>query len=211
MTGYEEQLLARAEVLEDADDLVQSIAAVLAGAQRAGVDRGAVSRLRAAVRELDPGASISYDAGSKEGRHPGSGYRSDGEFLEAAADAEGDALERLREAEQLQEQLAAAMDATQVALAAAYAMPVKDECDGCHGVKEAMIAGALRRISLCEAAAEVLDPLAQRLQAALGRLQQVPQDLGEVYELVYQFIRKGGKLPIYARWIEGNDVRLPAR
>jgi hypothetical protein len=105
----------------------------------------------------------------------------------------------------------AALDAARAALAAAYAMPVKDECDGCHGAKEAAITDALRRIGLCEAAAEVLDPLSQRLQAALGRLQQVPQDLGEVYELVYQFIRKGGKLPIYARWIEGGGVRLPAR
>jgi hypothetical protein len=60
------------------------------------------------------------------------------------------------------------------------------------------------RIGLCETAAEILDPLAQRLQAALSRLQQVPQDLGEVYELVYEFIRKGGKLPVCGRWIEGE-------
>ncbi len=92
------------------------------------------------------------------------------------------------------------------ALQAAYAMPVKDPCDGCHGIKEAAILAALQRIRLCEAAAEVLDKLAQRLQAALDRLQQVPYDLGEVYELVYQFIRKGGKLPVYARWIEGAEA-----
>jgi len=59
---------------------------------------------------------------------------------------------------------------------------------------------------LCEAAAEVLDKLAQRLQAALDRLQQVPYGLGEVCELVYQFIRKGGKLPVYARWIQGAEA-----
>ena len=34
MTGYEEHLLTRAEVLEDTGDLVHSITAVLAGAQR---------------------------------------------------------------------------------------------------------------------------------------------------------------------------------
>jgi hypothetical protein len=83
-------------------------------------------------------------------------------------------------------------------------MPVKDPCDGCHGAKEAAIQDALRRISLCEAAAGILNPLAQRLQDALARLQQVPEDLGEVYQLVYEFIRKGGKLPAYARWIEGG-------
>jgi hypothetical protein len=108
--------------------------------------------------------------------------------------------------EKLQEQLAAAMDVAQAALQAAYAMPVKGPCDGCHGIKEAAILAALQRIRLCEAAAEVLDKLAQRLQAALDRLQQVPYDLGEVYELVYQFIRKGGKLPVYARWIQGAEA-----
>jgi len=83
-------------------------------------------------------------------------------------------------------------------------MPVNDECDGCHGRRAAAIAGARRRIGLCEAAAEILDPLARRLQAALGQLREVPHDLGEVYELVYEFIRRGGKLPAYGRWIEGT-------
>jgi hypothetical protein len=51
-----------------------------------------------------------------------------------------------------------------------------------------------------------VDKLAQRLQAALDRLQQVPYDLGKVYELVYQFIRKGGKLSVCARLIEGAEA-----
>ena len=167
----------------------------------------AITSLQDAVLALDPGASTGYDAGSKEDRQPGGGYRSDGEFLEAAAEAEGDVLERLREAEKMQEQLAAAMDAAQAALDAAHAMPVKDECDGCHGIKEAAIAEALHRTGLCEAAAGILDPLAGRLRAALERLRQAPQDLGEVYQLVYEFIRKGGKLPAYGRWIEGEKAR----
>ena len=108
MSRYEQTLLTRAEVLEDVGELVQAITAVLAGAQEAGTDPAAVTSLQTAVRALDPGASTGYDAGGKEDRQPGGGYRSDGEFLEAAAGAEGDALERLREAEQLQEQLAAA-------------------------------------------------------------------------------------------------------
>ena len=207
MTGYEETLRARAEVLEDTGELAQTVAAILAGARAAGVAPAAVISLQGAVRTLDPGAGTGYDAGSKKDRRPGGGYRSDGEFLEAAAEAEGDALERLREVEKLQEQLAAAMDAVRAALDAAYAMPVKDECDGCHGIKEAAIQDALRRIGLCEAAAEILDPLALRLRAALGHLRQVPQDLGEVYEMVYEFIRRGGKLPVYARWIEGEQAR----
>jgi hypothetical protein len=207
MTGYEETLLTRAEMLEDTADLVQSVLAVLAGAQGAGVDPAAIAGLAAAARALDPGAVTGYDAGSKHDRHPGSGYRSDGEFLEAAAAAEADVAERLREVDKLQEQVASALDAAQDALAAARALPVKDKCDGCHAARAAAIAAAESRIRLCEAAAEILGPLAQRLRQATGRLRQVPEDLGEVYELVYEFIRKGGKLPAFARWIEGEGTR----
>jgi len=138
---------------------------------------------------------------------PGARYRSDGEFLEAVSGAEGDVRDRLREVEHMQQAIATAMDAARAALDAAYAMPVKDECDGCHGAKEAAIQAALSRIRICKAAAEILDPLAERLQAALGRLRQVPDELGEVYQLVYAFIRKGGKLPVCARRIEEKGSR----
>lgn len=203
MTGYEETLLSRAEMLEDVGELVQAVTIVVAGAQRAGVDPAAVTSMQAAARALEPGAGTSYDAGTKDERRPGTGYRSDGEFLEAVSSAEDDVRDRLNEVEQLQEAIATAMDAAQAALGAAYAMPVKDECDGCHSAKEAAIQAALGRIKLCETAAEILDPAAERLRAALAQLRQVPEDLGEVYQLVYEFIRKGGKLPVYARWIEG--------
>jgi hypothetical protein len=203
MTGYEQALLARAEVLEDADDLVQAVTEVLAGAQRAGVDPAAVTGLAAAARALDRGAVTGYEAGGMQDRRNGGGYRSDSDFLEAAAEAEGDVADRRREAGKLREEVAAALESAQAALAAAYAMPVKDECDGCHDIRQAAIAEAQRRIEVCEAAAGILDPLTHRLTAALGRLQQVPQDLGEVYELVYSFIRRGGKVPRCGRWIEG--------
>jgi len=206
MSGYEEQLFARAEVLDDTGELAQVITAVLAGAQGAGVDPAAIASLAAGARALDPGADTGYNAGSRTDRRPGSGYRSDGEFLEAVSETENDVRERRREVQQLQGQVNAAADTAQAALDAAYAMPVKEPCDGCHGIRQAAIDDALRRIALCQAAAEVLDPLAQRLQAALDRLRQVPQDLGEVYELVYEFIRNGGKLPVLARWIEGQDT-----
>ena len=107
MTGFEEQLLTRAEVLEDAGELVQAVTAVLAGAQGAGVDPAAVTSLGAAARALDPGASTCYDAGSKQDRRPGGGYGSDGEFLEATAEAEADVGERLREVQHLQDEVGA--------------------------------------------------------------------------------------------------------
>jgi hypothetical protein len=217
MSGYEEQLVTRTEMLDDTSQLVQAVTAVLAGAQGAGVDPAAAASLAAAARALDPGASTSYDAGSKEDRRPGGGYRSDGEFLEAVSEAEGDVGDRLREVQQLREQVTAALEAAQTALedarqalAAAHAMATRNPCDGCHPAKaaaiaaaEAAIAAAEGRIRFCEAALDLLDPLARRLHRALELLQQVPQDLGEVYELVYAFIRNGGKLPMMARWIEG--------
>jgi hypothetical protein len=203
MNGYEEQLVTRAEMLDDTSALVQAITAVLAGVQGAGADPAAVTSLQGAVRALDPGTETSYDAGSKDERRPGAGYRSDGEFLEAVSGAEDDVRDRLREMQQLQEAVAAAMDAAQAALDAAYAMGVREPCTGCHGAREAAIADALRRIGLCEATAEILDPLAGRLRVALERLRQVPQDLGEVYQLVYEFIRRGGKMPRLGRWIQG--------
>jgi hypothetical protein len=89
MGGYEEQLLTRAEMLEDTDELVQAITAILAGAQDAGVDPAAVTSLADAARVLDPGASTSYDAGAKEDRCRGGGYGSDAAMLEAVSEAEG--------------------------------------------------------------------------------------------------------------------------
>ena len=231
MTGYEEQLLTRAEVLEDPDELVQSITAVLAGAQGAGVDPRAVVSLIAALQALDPGASTSYSAGSQKDRQDGAGYGSDGEFLEALSDAEDQVRERLGEVKALREQVSLALDRAEqdlgqarrdlevarAALAAAHAMPTREACDGCHSARaaaiaaaeaavanaEARIADAERRISICGAATDILDPIAERLARALGQLRTVPQDLGEVYELIYEFVRAGGKLPRYGRWIEG--------
>jgi len=214
MSGYEQQLLTRAEVLEDTGELVDAVIAVLTSAQGAGVDPAAAASLVAVARALNPAAGTGYDTGRSTDRRPGGGYR------EAVSDAEDDARDRLREVQQLHERVSAAADAARddlaqarFALAAAYALPVKDRCDGCHEIKQAAImaaetaiADAQRRTGLCEAAAEILDPLAQRLAAALGRLRQVPADLGEFYQLVYEFIRKGGKLPAYGRWLEGTST-----
>ena len=234
MTGEEERLYAGAEILDETGDLAQAVSEVLTGAQGAGVDPRAVISLTAALQILDPGASTGYSAGSQKDRQDGSGYGSDGEFLEALSDAEDQVRERLREVKALREQVALALDRAEqdlgqarrdlevarAALAAAYAMPTRRPCDGCHNARaaaiaaaeaavadaEARIAGAERRIGICEAAADLLDPLAERLVRALARLRTVPQDLGEVYELVYAFVCSGGKLPRYGRWIEGANA-----
>ena len=107
---------------------------------------------------------------------PAAAARSLHEICESASEAT--AGTRLREVQQLQERVAAALDAAReglaqarVALAAALAMPVKEKCGGCHGAREAAIAaaeaavaGAEERIRTCEAAADLLSPLAARLQ-----------------------------------------------
>jgi hypothetical protein len=234
MSGEEERLYARAEMLDETGELAQAVTELLDGAQGAGVDPRAAISLTAALQTLDPGASTSYTAGSKEDRQDGTGYGSDGEFLEALSDAEDQVRERLREVKAVQEQVSLALDraqqdlgqarrdlaAARAALAAAYAMPTREPCDGCHSARaaaiaaaeaavaeaEARIANAQRRIAICEAAADILGPLAERLTRALTRLRTAPQDLGEVYELIYQFVRAGGKLPRYARWIEGANA-----
>jgi hypothetical protein len=231
MSGEDGKLYTRAEMLDETGDLTEAIAEVLAGAQGAGVDPRAVISLTAALRTLDPGASVSYAAGSQKDRRDGSGYGSDGEFLEALSDAEDQVSEHLREVKEVQEQVVLALDSAQEDLeqarddlaaakedlAAAYAKPTREPCDGCHSARaaaiaaveaaaaeaEARITDALRRIGICDAAVDILDPLAERLARALAQLRTVPEDLGEVYELVYAFVCSGGKLPQYGRWIDG--------
>jgi len=232
MSGYEEQLHARAEMLGETGELAAAVTVILAFASGAGVDPRAVASLRAAAAALDPaGGAPAYQAGCRTDPDPGSGYRSDSEFLEAVSGAEDQTRDWLRDADQLADQAVAAADtahddlerarrdlhAARADLAAAYAMPTRDPCTGCHPARAAAIAAAeaavadaegpihdaARRIRLCEDTSEILDPLTRRLQAALQALRQVPHDLGEVYQLVYEFIRRGGKMPRLGRWIEG--------
>ena len=94
-------------MLEETGELAQAVTGILTGAQGAGVDPRAVTSLTAALQTLDPGASTGYAAGSRKDRHDGSGYGSDGEFLEALSDAEEQVREHLREVKALREQAAA--------------------------------------------------------------------------------------------------------
>ncbi|MGH3235584.1 MAG: hypothetical protein ACRDOH_20500, partial [Streptosporangiaceae bacterium] len=139
MSGYEEQLHARAEMLEETGELAAAVTAILAGASGAGVDPAAIISLRAAITALDPAGAPppGYQAGSPADRHPGGGYGSDSEFLEAASDADDQIRDWAREVDQLAEQVIAALDtahgdlerarrdlqAARADLAAAYAMP----------------------------------------------------------------------------------------
>jgi hypothetical protein len=204
MTGHEETLLARAQVLTETGDLAGNLGQILEGLQDAGADPGCAVSLQAAILALDPDEDASCDPGGPGDRRPGGGYGSDAEFVEAVHDTETALRERLHDAERLQEEIIVALDAAQMALEAALAMPVKEECDGCHGAKAAAVADAERRIGLCDDTTGITDPLALRLRQVLGHLLQVPVQLGEVYELVYAFVSKGGKMPVWGRFIMGE-------
>src|SRR5260370_40076413 len=177
MSGYEEQLHARAEMLDETGELAAAVTVILTFASGAGVDPRAVVSLRAAARARDPAGGVPGDqAGSRADRHPGSGYASDGEFLEAVSDTEDQVRDWLRDAGQLQEQVIAALDnahddlerarrdlqAARADLAAAYAMPTRKPCEGCHPAKAAAIAAA-------EAAAADADDRITRATRRLGR------------------------------------------
>jgi hypothetical protein len=216
MSGYEEKLHARAEELDETSELALTLGEIHQGAAGAGVDRQAVINLEAAIRLLG-GDVPAYRAGSRTDRHPGSGYGSDVEFLEALGDAEDEIRDWLHAAVKLYADAGAALERAlkdleraRRDLAAAYAMSTKKPCNGCHGAKaaaiadaEAAIEDAQRRIGICEHTGEILEALMDRLRAALGHVCQVPHDLGEAYELIHEFIRAGGQMPHAGRWVTG--------
>ena len=218
MSGYEEQLHARAEELDETSGLASALTEIHAGAAAAGVDHQAVLSLEAAITVLGE-AVPAYRAGSPADRHPGGGYGSDVEFLEALSAAEDEIREWLHAAVLLDSQVGEALgraredlERARRDLGAAHAMATKRPCDGCHGAKaaaiaaaEAAIADAERRTGICEAAGEILESLAERLRSALARLCQVPHDLGEAYELIHEFIRGGGQMPRAGRWVTGTS------
>ena len=98
------------------------------------------------------------------------------------------------EAEVLEQQANSLDDVLRV-LDAAHAMPVKDTCRGCHGAKEAAILAALNRIRLCETAAEILDPVAERLRAALDRCTRPPRTSARSTSWCMSSSAKGASCP----------------
>jgi hypothetical protein len=198
-TDHERQLLARARELADLGELAEEVAAILGGGRRAGLDPDALGGLIGAATVLGAAGITVYAAG----KGPGTRYADEREFLSALADAEDDIAERLKAAGQLHDQAVTALDSALDALDAARAMHTKEKCDGCHARKAAAIVDAEARVRLCEAAIEILMPLAARLRHALARIRAVPSDLGETYESVYNLIRRGGVMPYEGRWIEG--------
>ena len=202
--GYELTLLRRARVLADLSDLAEDVVRILGGARGAGLDPAALGGLVGAAYALGANPIAVYTAGRRIRR---GGYPTEREFVADLAAAEDDTADRLRAVSRLQADTVAAMDAALEALEEAKAMPVREPCKGCHDARDAAIAAAEARITVCERVAAITDPLAARLAHALRRLRAVPADLGEVYESVYRLVRQGGVMPFAGRWISGEDPR----
>ena len=207
----ERQLLARARELADVEDLAEEVTSILGGARAGRLDPDALSGLTGAALALGEDGMRVY-------RAEGERFRDDREFIEAVAEAEDEISGHLAAVQQLQREAAAALrraladlDAARRQLAAARAMATRDPCNGCHQAKDAAIAAAeaeirdcQQRAALCEAAGEVLAPLAARLQHALRRIRAVPEDLGETYESVYRLLRRGGVMPRDGDFLAGE-------
>ena len=218
------QILLWAQELADLGELAETVTGILGGARNAGLDPDALGGLAGAALALSADSDRVYAAGKgTTGR-----YADEGQFLADVSDAEDEIAERLRAAGKLWNQTQAAAshavrDLRQARreLAAAYAMPVGDPCDGCHGRKAAAIeaareaiADANERIAVCQSALEVLGELITRLRHALARIRAVPSDLGETYESVYNLIRRGGVMPHEGRWVTGQgeaSASMPRR
>lgn len=209
----ERQLLIWAQDLADLDELASTVTGILGAARNAGLDPDALGGLVGAAAALGADSRAVYAAGeSTTGRYPG-----ESEFLADISDAEDDIAERLLAAGKLWDTTIAAGDnafsdlrRARRKLAAAYAMPTRRPCDGCHDRKSAAIEAARaaisdanERLAVCQSALEVLAELITRLRYALARIRAVPSDLGETYESVYTLIRRGGVMPYEGRWIEG--------
>jgi multidrug efflux pump subunit AcrA (membrane-fusion protein) len=208
---HERQILARARELDGTGDLAEEVTSILGGARAARLDPDALSGLTGAALALGEDGMRAY-------RAEGARFRDDREFLEAVAEAEDEisghaaAVRQLgREAAAALRQALADLDAARRRLAGARAMPAREPCNGCHDVKAAAIAAAeaevaecQERAALCEAAGEILAPLAARLRHALRRIGAVPEDLGETYESVYRLIRRGGVMPRDGDFLAGE-------
>ena len=211
---YERRLLARARALTDLSELSGSTLTCLGAARHAGLDPDALHGLVGCAAWLGATSLETYTAGEGwTGRHSDERH-----FLGHVSSIEDDIEERLGDAARLGREVSAALDVARAdlddardQLAAAEAMPLHEECDGCHARRDAAIAAAealirecQTRISICEDIERALHVLRQHLERARARIRAVPADLGETYESVYRLIRRGGHMPYEGRWITGE-------
>jgi hypothetical protein len=228
MSGYEAQLLARAEELDETSELAGQVIAILGRGRAAGLDgHDALGGLTRAALALDGDHLAIY-------RASGTQFADERELAGALLDADDEIMDWLAEARRTQAQAlaalaaaraalaaaGAALAAAQAALSAALAMPAhtKEESSARDAAisaaeesiaeAEGRIAEAQLRIALAEQALAILGPLINRLCRAVAHIRRVPQDLGEYYEGWYQHLRLGRQAPHDGRWITGDGTEL---
>jgi hypothetical protein len=187
----ERSLITRArDVAGQARELGADLTGILGGARHAGLDPDAYRPLVGAAITLGSSRLSVYAAGRALPALTAAELPSDVAFLSCLADAEDDATELLTSASVLAKKATAALDA---------ALELAED-----GETSADRAIGRERAAACEEAIGILAELDQRLRYAIGRIQAVPEALGETYESVYNLIRAGGLMPFDGRWLTGE-------
>ncbi len=210
-------LLGQAQEAADLNEVTDHVLGLLSGGRRAGLDPRITAGLSSAAVGLGAPSLAITSAGRAWSPQMGT-YINDAHFLEdlaAAADEIADQLEdlsaRAAQAATARDRARADLRRAEQALAAAQAMKVTQPCTGCHAARaaaedlaRAAMTGASGRVSACDDILAVVTPAARRLAFAQDRLAEVPGDLADIYEPLYDVVhRPGGRLPDDGRWITG--------
>src|SRR6266571_350560 len=211
-------LLGQAYDAADLAEVADHVLGILAGARRAGLDPRITAGLSGAAVGLGaPSLAITTagrDRSSRLGVHV-----DDAHFLEDLASAAEEITDQLEDVSSRAAQATAArararsdLQRAEQALAAAQARKVTTPCTGCHRARDeaedqarAAMSDASGWISACDDILDVVAPAARRLGYARDRLAEVPEDLAETYEPLYDIVhRPGGRLPDDGRWVTGQ-------
>ncbi len=212
------ELLGQAYEAADLDDVTEHVLGILAGARRAGLDPRITAGLSSAAVGLGAPSLAITSAGRGRSARVGA-HVDDAHFLEDLSDAADEITGQLEDVSSRAAQAAAArararsdLRQAEQALAAAQAMKVTWPCGGCHTARaaaenqaRAAMSDASGRVAAFDDILAVVKPAARRLTFAKARLAEVPEDLAETYEPLYDIVhRPGGRLPLDGRWITGQ-------
>lgn len=210
-------LLGQAYEAADLDDVTEHVLGILAGARRAGLDPRITAGLSSAAVALGAPSLAITRAGRDRGARLGA-YVDDAHFLEDVAEAADEITDQLDDVSFRAAQAAGAraraltvLRRAEKALAAAQATKVTTPCTGCHAARaraeeqaRATIAGASGQISAYDAILAIVTPAGRRLAFAGARLAEVPEDLTDTYEPLYDIVhRPGGQITLDGRWVTG--------
>jgi hypothetical protein len=170
-----------AEQLDDTGELAARAAACQAAAWSAGLDPEVMRGIT--------GAALALGARPADLTGRAAPWPTDAAMIAAAEELAADVARRLAAAEQLARQVRAAIGQAHAVLAAA--------------TNTETARAAMAAIADCEAALEILSPLALRLGYARARLAEVPADLAQTYAAANRHVAVGGALPYEGRWLTG--------